>query len=246
MNSKDYFSKNSLFPPEKPILLDPNVIKTDKKNKICKNLFPSKASLLVPPVARGQSKFEDSPSPNLIIQTTRLYFNSSRDSPLARNPRESPRSKRAKTSSFKNIKGKTLIFFQIYVFFVSILIGVSSLPTSNFLFIYKYSLNIEPAKAQFFVSFACFPICLKPLYGIFLDFMNFHGVSKHKVFVIFCVGEALANFMGSVLDPQTLLSNFQLNMILSFFFYSKIVVIDAFVVVIIRKFNKKITCEKQK
>ena len=144
------------------------------------------------------------------------------------------------------IKGKTLILFQIYVFIVSILIGVSSLPTSNFLFIYKYSLNIEPAKAQFFVSFACFPICLKPIYGIFLDFIKFQGISKHKVFVIFCFGEALSNLIGSIVDPQTLMSNFMLNMMLSFFFYSKIVVIDAFVVVIIRKFNKKVSSEKIK
>lgn len=133
-----------------------------------------------------------------------------------------------------------------YIFVVSVLIGLSSLPTSNFLFIYKYSLNIEPAKAQFFVSFACFPICLKPLYGIFLDYMNFRGVSKHKVFVIFCFGEALSNFAGSLADPQTLLTNFALNLMLSFFFYSKVVVIDAFVVGIIRKFNKRVFSDRAK
>jgi hypothetical protein len=246
MTSRDNppYSRNPA-PHEHPNLTQQDITKTDKKTKICKNLFPHNPTLLVPPQIINQPSSTLSPSPNPVLRTTRLYFNSNRISPEEQHQQKTrPVLKKASTLEF--IKGKTLILFQIYVFFVSILIGVSSLPNSNFLFIYKYSLNIEPAKAQFFVSFACFPICLKPLYGIFLDYMNFHGVSKHKVFVIFCVGEALSNFMGSIIDPQTLLSNFQLNMILSFFFYSKIVVIDAFVVVIIRKFNKKVTCEKQK
>ena len=138
---------------------------------------------------------------------------------------------------------KTLRSFQLYVFAVSSLIGLSSLTNSNFLFVYKYNLDIDPARAQFFVSLAALPICLRPFYGVFLDYMNFKGHSKHTVFLYCCLLELCATFGGWLADPQTLYGNFALNILLSFFLYSKLVVVDALLVVLIRKFNRRLGSE---
>lgn len=128
------------------------------------------------------------------------------------------------------------------------MIGISSLTNSNFLFIYKYNLNVEPTLAQFFVSIACFPICLKPLYGIFLDFMNYKGRKKQEIFLWFCFGEAMINVLAAIINPETLICNFIFNIFLCFFFYAKLVIIDAYLVVLIRKFNRGIPIanERQK